>query len=281
MASADYILHLLDPSVIAMVATAAAAVVLSARRSLHVYHQEAVDLAMHRSSSPQLSVTLQSSHAVLFPVMACCLLLLLFYLFSKISMFLTLLATVAACSSLTVALSPLAPAFARVLAGLPCAYNIWLPPVKGKPITSHAFSLLQFVFRPFLHCRNLIASCLKPSLATHPPPSNLVLRAHSLILLFSLSLTAAWLLSGHWFLNNCLGFALCLTFASHLRLPNLRVASLLLGALLLYDVFWVFLSERWFGVNVMVAVAVKQVPQRGNRREGGMEEWREGEREVT
>mmetsp|Transcript_54759 Transcript_54759/g.173922 ORF Transcript_54759/g.173922 Transcript_54759/m.173922 type:complete len:454 (+) Transcript_54759:199-1560(+) len=68
-----------------------------------------------------------------------------------------------------------------------------------------------------------------------------------------------WLISGHWLLNNALGVFLCIAFVSHIRLPNIKVCTLLLGALYIYDAFWVFYSERWFGSNVMVAVASKRV----------------------
>lgn len=67
-----------------------------------------------------------------------------------------------------------------------------------------------------------------------------------------------WLVSGHWILNNLLGIAICVAFVSHVRLPNVKVCALLLGCLFLYDIFWVFYSERFFGANVMVTVATQQ-----------------------
>jgi Signal peptide peptidase len=42
------------------------------------------------------------------------------------------------------------------------------------------------------------------------------------------------------------------------RVPNVKVCTLLLGALFLYDIFWVFISEHIFGSNVMLAAASKQ-----------------------
>ena len=39
-----------------------------------------------------------------------------------------------------------------------------------------------------------------------------------------------------------------------LRLPSLKVSTLLLSGLLLYDVFWVFFSQYVFSANVMVKV---------------------------
>lgn len=44
---------------------------------------------------------------------------------------------------------------------------------------------------------------------------------------------------------------------SFVQLPNLKVATLLLCGLLVYDVFWVFCSEYFFNDNVMVKVATR------------------------
>ncbi|KMZ70621.1 hypothetical protein ZOSMA_198G00230 [Zostera marina] len=35
------------------------------------------------------------------------------------------------------------------------------------------------------------------------------------------------------------------------RLPNIKICTLFLICLFVYDVFWVFFSERFFGENVM------------------------------
>jgi len=76
--------------------------------------------------------------------------------------------------------------------------------------------------------------------------------------LLALAAVGSWLWTGHWLWNNILGSCLCVTMISLVRLPNLRVASLCLGALFVYDVFWVFGSARLFGgKNVMVDVATK------------------------
>ncbi|MBA0714265.1 hypothetical protein Golax_013248 [Gossypium laxum] len=69
---------------------------------------------------------------------------------------------------------------------------------------------------------------------------------------------ATWLVSGHWILNNLLGISLCVAFVSHVRLPNIKICAMLLVCLFVYDIFWVFFSERFFGANVMVSVATKQ-----------------------
>jgi hypothetical protein len=76
--------------------------------------------------------------------------------------------------------------------------------------------------------------------------------------LLAFAAVGSWLWTGHWAWNNILGSCLCVTMISLVRLPNLRVASLCLGALFVYDVFWVFGSARLFGgKNVMVDVATK------------------------
>lgn len=42
-----------------------------------------------------------------------------------------------------------------------------------------------------------------------------------------------------------------------MRLPSLKVSTLLLTGLLIYDVFWVFFSSYIFSTNVMVKVATR------------------------
>ena len=50
---------------------------------------------------------------------------------------------------------------------------------------------------------------------------------------------------------------LCVAFIAFVRLPSLKVSTLLLTGLLIYDVFWVFFSSYIFSSNVMVRVATK------------------------
>lgn len=83
-------------------------------------------------------------------------------------------------------------------------------------------------------------------------------RIQGLLLLLCTSIVAAWLVSGHWILNNLLGISICIAFVSHVRLPNIKVCAMLLVCLFVYDIFWVFFSERFFGANVMVSVATQQ-----------------------
>ncbi|KMT16379.1 hypothetical protein BVRB_3g055240 [Beta vulgaris subsp. vulgaris] len=88
--------------------------------------------------------------------------------------------------------------------------------------------------------------------------SKSITRLQGLLLVVCLCTVAAWLVSGHWILNNLLGISICVAFVSHVRLPNIKVCAMLLACLFLYDIFWVFYSERFFGANVMVSVATQQ-----------------------
>lgn len=54
-----------------------------------------------------------------------------------------------------------------------------------------------------------------------------------------------------------MGMGLCVAFIAFVRLPSLKVSTLLLTGLLLYDVFWVFFSSYIFSTNVMVKVATR------------------------
>lgn len=54
-----------------------------------------------------------------------------------------------------------------------------------------------------------------------------------------------------------MGMGLCVAFIAFVRLPSLKVSTLLLTGLLIYDVFWVFFSSYIFSTNVMVKVATR------------------------
>ncbi|XP_018023027.1 signal peptide peptidase-like 3 isoform X2 [Hyalella azteca] len=79
------------------------------------------------------------------------------------------------------------------------------------------------------------------------------------ILSFCLSVTivCVWVLTGHWLLMDAMGMGLCVAFIAFVRLPSLKVSTLLLMGLLVYDVFWVFFSSYIFNANVMVKVATR------------------------
>ena len=112
----------------------------------------------------------------------------------------------------------------------------------------------------------------------------------------ALTIVCVWILTGHWLLmdgkkrrrflshgHSCLfvcffflfycaiihfyvlffpffsamGMGLCVAFIAFVRLPSLKVSTLLLTGLLVYDVFWVFFSSYIFNANVMVKVATR------------------------
>ncbi|XP_060584847.1 signal peptide peptidase-like 3 [Ruditapes philippinarum] len=73
----------------------------------------------------------------------------------------------------------------------------------------------------------------------------------------SFILVCVWVLTGHWLLMDALGMGLCVAFIALVRLPSLKVSTLLLVGLLIYDVFWVFFSSYIFSANVMVKVATR------------------------
>ncbi|KAH0449194.1 hypothetical protein IEQ34_022994 [Dendrobium chrysotoxum] len=83
-------------------------------------------------------------------------------------------------------------------------------------------------------------------------------RSQGILLLICVGTVVCWLISGHWLLNNILGICICIAFVSHVRLPNVKICALLLVCLFIYDIFWVFFSERFFGANVMVSVATQK-----------------------
>jgi len=75
--------------------------------------------------------------------------------------------------------------------------------------------------------------------------------------LISVGVVCVWVLTGHWALMDFMGMGLCVAFIAFVRLPSLKVSTLLLSGLLLYDVFWVFFSQYVFSANVMVRVATR------------------------
>jgi len=63
------------------------------------------------------------------------------------------------------------------------------------------------------------------------------------------------MITGHWIFNNIIALSFAVTMISIIRLPSIKVGCIALVCLLVYDIFWVFFSERFFGANVMVTVA--------------------------
>ncbi|XAR70287.1 hypothetical protein NMG60_11027091 [Bertholletia excelsa] len=58
-----------------------------------------------------------------------------------------------------------------------------------------------------------------------------------------------------WIGQDVLGIALIITVLQIVRVPNLKVGSILLGCAFVYDIFWVFVSKKLFHESVMIVVA--------------------------
>ncbi|GAB2291008.1 Signal peptide peptidase-like 4 [Dionaea muscipula] len=58
-----------------------------------------------------------------------------------------------------------------------------------------------------------------------------------------------------WIGQDILGIALILTVLQIVRVPNLKVGTVLLSCAFLYDIFWVFISKALFHESVMIVVA--------------------------
>ncbi|KAF1332920.1 Signal peptide peptidase-like, aspartyl protease family a22b, partial [Globisporangium splendens] len=67
-----------------------------------------------------------------------------------------------------------------------------------------------------------------------------------------------------WPLQDLLGICLCFAFIDTIRIPSLRVATLLMSVACVYDVFFVYVSPFVFGSNVMVDVATGAVGSGGS-----------------
>jgi hypothetical protein len=80
------------------------------------------------------------------------------------------------------------------------------------------------------------------------------------VALLTLVIILEWLLRGNWIAHNAMGICLSISFISALRFPNLKIATLCMVLLFIYDMFWVFGSEHipvFEGKNVMVEVATQ------------------------
>ncbi|KAK4415925.1 Signal peptide peptidase-like 4 [Sesamum alatum] len=58
-----------------------------------------------------------------------------------------------------------------------------------------------------------------------------------------------------WIGQDILGIALIITVLQIVRVPNLKVGTVLLSCAFSYDIFWVFVSKWWFHKSVMIVVA--------------------------
>jgi len=81
------------------------------------------------------------------------------------------------------------------------------------------------------------------------------------LFLYSVGVVLLWIFTGHWFVVDGIAWCMGITQMCILRLPNLKISTLLLVPFLIYDVFWVFISPLLFhGTSIMVSVAVRLPP---------------------
>ncbi|RZC57062.1 hypothetical protein C5167_004366 [Papaver somniferum] len=200
---------LFAPAPMVLILTAIAVTFAAAQRALY-YRKE---MERNRDFS-EASITLDRSQALMIPIMSSCSLILLFYLFSSVSQFLTAFTAVASMFS------------------------------------------LYFCFSPYVSVINTKLGIADPYLSRCCSKS--FTRTQGVLVGVCVGTVISWLVTGHWVLNNLLGISICIAFVSHVRLPNIKICALLLVCLFVYDIFWVFFSERFFGANVMVSVATRQ-----------------------
>ncbi|PNY05939.1 signal peptide peptidase 2B-like protein [Trifolium pratense] len=79
------------------------------------------------------------------------------------------------------------------------------------------------------------------------------------VLIFSVTFAVLWAAtrreSFSWFGQDVLGICLMITVLQLARLPNIKVATVLLCCAFVYDIFWVFISPVIFQKSVMITVA--------------------------
>lgn len=111
-------------------------------------------------------------------------------------------------------------------------------------------------------CKFLLTKCTKSNYLINKKFSCCFLGKFNFseMLAFSLSslLVCLWILTGHWLLMDLIGVGFCVTFIAIVRLPSLKVSTLLLVGLVIYDVLWVYFSHLIFSSNVMIKVATKE-----------------------
>lgn len=81
-----------------------------------------------------------------------------------------------------------------------------------------------------------------------------------ILILFCMAMAIWWGIERNksyaWVLQDILGIAFCISLIRNIRLPNLKVCTILLVLLLIYDIFFVFITPLFSaGKSVMVEVA--------------------------
>ncbi|CAL5383014.1 unnamed protein product [Camellia sinensis] len=87
------------------------------------------------------------------------------------------------------------------------------------------------------------------------PVSYLTLAVSPFCIAFAVVWAVFRSVSFSWIGQDILGIALIITVLQIIRVPNLKVGTVLLSCAFLYDIFWVFVSKLWFQESVMIVVA--------------------------
>lgn len=115
---------------------------------------------------------------------------------------------------------------------------------------------VAFAFLLLPMCQYMIQPCAGPQKISFGVCGRFT-AAEIVAFCLSFMIVCVWILTGHWLLMDALGMGLCVAFIALVRLPSLKVSTMLLVGLLIYDVFWVFFSSYIFSANVMVKVATR------------------------
>lgn len=80
-----------------------------------------------------------------------------------------------------------------------------------------------------------------------------------LAVVFAIGVSLLWFLTRHhdysWVFQDIFGICFCMVFLKTVRLPNLKIATVLLVLVFIYDVFMVFISPFIFKESVMIKAA--------------------------
>uniref|UniRef100_K3W607 PA domain-containing protein n=1 Tax=Globisporangium ultimum (strain ATCC 200006 / CBS 805.95 / DAOM BR144) TaxID=431595 RepID=K3W607_GLOUD len=80
-----------------------------------------------------------------------------------------------------------------------------------------------------------------------------------LAIVFAIGVSLLWFLTRHhnysWVFQDIFGICFCMVFLKTVRLPNLKIATVLLVLVFFYDIFMVFISPLIFKESVMIKAA--------------------------
>ncbi|XP_065830724.1 signal peptide peptidase-like 3 [Oscarella lobularis] len=217
----EWVAMLTDTSRLAIFASAVGLIVHGSRQSLKLDEDEADENGAVIANSRQSNLQiLDSKQALFLPIGASVSLLMLFYFFDSMQFLFTIFSTV----------------------------------IAGFAVAAVLLPVFQYLFRecPSSNCSGFAiwgryCECCGP----------LSLAGIASALVATL-VVVTWILTAHWALMDALGFGVCVCMIAYVRVSSLKVSTVLLLGLLLYDVFWVFFSSAIFNSNVMLDVATKE-----------------------